>query len=232
MSPRLVPGAGILPNRRRANRKLPKKAVRLHPRSTAARERSPHAPALHFTGEVLREGQIYDRDIGHDLIFRLTPATSDDGGGWVIEILPHSSKRPTTAVEFRVAGDRHACPTMHTTSAYVSRRVRLFRQGSPRPSRCESFHFVQSLADEHIAEQEVVNVVAPSPLIAISDEIDAIDDQGAHLLVEAAGDLLILGTGISSAYRKGQSRNSSPGKGTNPTDHRTDLKFRRVVLHG
>ena len=68
------------------------------PQAAAASAPQPDSSELSFTGEVLR-GQPYDHDIGHDLVFHLTPATSDDGGGWVIEILP-VRQAPDDPVEF------------------------------------------------------------------------------------------------------------------------------------
>ena len=53
---------------------------------------------VRFTGEVVR-GQIYEHDVGHSLIFRLTPAVSDEGGGWVIGMLP-SVEPPDEPLEF------------------------------------------------------------------------------------------------------------------------------------
>jgi len=41
---------------------------------------APEASKIHFEGEILR-GQIYEHDIGHGLVFRLTPATSNESGG-------------------------------------------------------------------------------------------------------------------------------------------------------
>src|SRR6202050_5516466 len=55
--------------------------------SPPAQSRQSDVAELHFDGEVTR-GQSFTRDVGHNLTFRLTPATSDEGGGWVIEILP------------------------------------------------------------------------------------------------------------------------------------------------
>src|SRR5580704_6558117 len=77
--------------------------VSIAPRSYSQDQPAPassnDAYVLHFSGEATR-GQPFTRDIGHNLFFRLTPATSDEGGGWVIEILPPVEPAGGDPIEF------------------------------------------------------------------------------------------------------------------------------------
>jgi hypothetical protein len=136
------------------------------------------ASEVHFTGEILR-GQVFERDIGHGLLFRLTPATSQEGGGWVIEILPPTQK-PDDPVEF----SEIATPPYH---AYNERYVAAAfgysaKEAMDAPLR--KFQFVQSVADEHIAN-EVVNAMLYPSIVP--------DSEKARIAAEAEG--VILGTG-------------------------------------
>jgi len=112
---------------------------------------TPADPAqVRFSAEVER-GQIYEHDVGHNLVFRLTPATSDEGGGWVIGMWP-TAQPADEVIEFVEI----ATPPYHgynqrylaATAGYSSREaVRI----NPR-----RFNFVLSVHDQHVAS-EVVN---------------------------------------------------------------------------
>ncbi|HEV3481406.1 MAG TPA: hypothetical protein VGR97_03670 [Candidatus Acidoferrales bacterium] len=135
-------------------------AVRLSPpvdiASQAGGQATPSAAApassqIRFEGEILR-GQIYEHDIGHGLVFRLTPATSDEGGGWVIQILPAAEATDET-IEFTEI----ATPPYH---AYNDRYLAAAFGYSAREAvqiTVRKFYFVQSVEDQHRAA-DVVNV--------------------------------------------------------------------------
>jgi hypothetical protein len=148
---------------------------------------------LRFSGEANR-GQPFTRDIGHNLVFRLTPAASDEGGGWVIEILPPveptrdatdadaaDDPRPSgDAVEFAAI----ATPPYH---AYNDRYVAAAfgysaKEALQAPVR--KFNFVRSVDDEQHAS-EVVNAALYPSTIGEADK--------PRIAAEAAA--LMLGTG-------------------------------------
>ncbi len=133
---------------------------------------------VRFTGEVMH-GQPFTRDVGHNLTFRLTPATADEGGGWVIEMLPpvEPSDDP---VEFAAI----ATPPYH---AYNDRYLAGAFGYSAREAvqaTTRKFNFVLSLDDEHLAD-EVVNAALYPSTIGESDR--------SRIAAEAA--TLKLGTG-------------------------------------
>ena len=111
---------------------------------------APEASKIRFEGEILR-GQIYEHDIGHGLVFRLTPATSNEGGGWVIEVLPAVEPADET-VEFTEI----ATPPYH---AYNDRYLAAAFGYSAREAVqivVRKFYFVQSTEDQQRAA-DVVN---------------------------------------------------------------------------
>jgi hypothetical protein len=140
--------------------------------------RQPDVPELHFDGEVAR-GQSFTRDVGHNLTFRLTPATSDEGGGWVIEILP-PIEPAGDPVEFAAI----ATPPYH---AYNDRYIAAAFGYSAREaleSPLRKFNFVQSIDDEQRANEVVDAALYPSTV----GEADK-----PRIAAEAAA--LMLGTG-------------------------------------
>jgi hypothetical protein len=164
-----------------------------HPQDQSATAAPADAYILRFSGEATR-GQPFTRDIGHNLFFRLTPATSDEGGGWVIEILPPveptrdatdadapDDPRPSgDAVEF--AGI--ATPPYH---AYNDRYIAAAfgysaKEALQAPLR--KFNFVRSLEDEQRAS-EVVNAALYPSTVGEADK--------PRIAAEAAA--LSLGTG-------------------------------------
>ena len=140
--------------------------------------RQPDVEELHFDGEVAR-GQSFTRDVGHNLTFRLTPATSDEGGGWVIEILP-PIEPAGDPVEFAAI----ATPPYH---AYNDRYIAAAFGYSAREaleSPLRKFNFVQSTDDEQRANEVVDAALYPSTI----GEADK-----PRIAAEAAA--LMLGTG-------------------------------------
>jgi hypothetical protein len=131
----------------------------------------PDVSELHFTGEVTR-GQPFTRDIGHNLTFRLTPATADEGGGWVIEILP-----PVEPADDPVEFAAIATPPYH---AYNDRYVAAAfgysaKEAMQAPIR--KFNFVQSVLDEQRAN-EVVNAALYPSTVSEADKARIVAEAG------------------------------------------------------
>lgn len=139
---------------------------------------APDASELRFTGEVLR-GQPFTRDIGHKLFFRLTPATSDEGGGWVIEILP-----PVEPAGDPVEFSEIATPPYH---AYNDRYIAAafgYSSKEAVQATVRKFNFVLSEIDEQRANEVVNAALYPSTVP---------EPEKARIAAEAAA--LNLGTG-------------------------------------
>jgi len=118
---------------------------------------SADANEIRFSGEATR-GQPFTRDVGHNLFFRLTPATSDEGGGWVIEILPPVEPAGGDPIEFAAI----ATPPYH---AYNDRYIAAAfgysaKEALQAPVR--KFNFVQSIDDEQRASEVVNAALYPS----------------------------------------------------------------------
>jgi hypothetical protein len=163
---------------------------------------------VHFGGEALR-GQIYEHDVGHNMIFRLTPAASDEGGGWVIGMLPsiEPADEPLEFVEV-------ATPPYH---GYNERYLAATAGYSAREAvtvTTRKFYFVQSVADEHIASEVVNAFLYPSTVS---------DDEKNRIDMESAG--IDLGSGELRIVRS----RINPGKGGEP-DTIAWVKF-EVVLN-
>jgi hypothetical protein len=151
---------------------------------TAAQDQAPAAapPAdtaeIHFSGEVAR-GQAFTRDIGHHLAFRLTPATANEGGGWVIEILP-----PVEPADDPVEFSAIATPPYHQyNDRYVAGAFGYSAREAVQAT-LRKFNFVESADDAHRAD-EVVNAVLYPSTIGEADK--------PHLAAESAA--ILLGTG-------------------------------------
>jgi len=163
---------------------------------------------VRFSGEVARD-QAFTRDVGHNLTFRLTPATSDEGGGWVIEMLPpvEPSDDP---IEFAAI----ATPPYH---AYNDRYVAAafgYSAKEALQATTRRFNFVQSVTDEHLAD-EVVNAALYPSTVPEADK--------SRIAAEAAA--LKLGTGQLRILRS----RITPGKDGSP-DSISWVKF-EVVLN-
>ena len=130
---------------------------------------APEASQIRFESEILR-GQIYEHDIGHGLVFRLTPATSNEGGGWVIEILPAVEPADET-VEF----SEIATPPYH---AYNDRYLAAAFGYSAREAvqvTVRKFYFVQSVEDQQRAA-DVVNVTFYPGTASEAEKVRAADE--------------------------------------------------------
>jgi hypothetical protein len=165
----------------------------LHPLATVARQdqpapavstpaSSPASPAdaseVRFDGEVTHE-QAFARDVGHNLTFRLTPATADEGGGWVIEMLP-----PVEPADDPIEFSAIATPPYHS---YNDRYVAAAFGYSAKEAvqfTTRKFNFVQSVTDEHLADEVVNAALYPSTVG---------EPENARIALEAAA--LKLGTG-------------------------------------
>jgi hypothetical protein len=166
-------------------------APRSSPQDQPTPSAAPNAYVLRFSGEATR-GQPFTRDIGHNLFFRLTPATSDEGGGWVIEILPPVEPERDAAV---VADDPNpsgnsvefaaiATPPYH---AYNDRYIAAafgYSAKEALQSPLRKFNFVRSVEDEQRAS-EVVNAALYPSTVGEADK--------PRIAAEAAA--LSLGTG-------------------------------------
>lgn len=116
----------------------------------------PETSQIRFSGEVLH-GQIFEHDIGHGLVFRLTPANSDEGGGWVIQILP-AAQPADENIEFVEI----ATPPYH---AYNDRYVAAAFGYSAKEAvqvTVRKFYFVQSVEDQQRAADVVNATLYPS----------------------------------------------------------------------
>jgi len=129
------------------------------PAASAPLSSSPSPPdseEVRFTGEVVRE-QPFTHDVGHNLTFRLTPATADEGGGWVIEMLP-----PVEPSDDPIEFSAIATPPYH---AYNDRYLAAAFGYSAKEAvqfTTRKFNFVQSVTDEHLADEVVNAALYPS----------------------------------------------------------------------
>ncbi len=158
---------------------------------------------VRLTGEVLR-GQIYEHEVGHNMVFRLTPTVSDEGGGWVIGMLPLAgpADEPLEFVEV-------ATPPYH---GYNQRYLGATAGYSAREAvavTLRQFYFVQSVADQHIASEVVNAFLYPSSVS---------DDEKSRIRTESAG--IELGSGQLHILRS----RIAPGKAGGP-DTIAWLKF-------
>jgi hypothetical protein len=179
-----------------------------HSKPASAAQTPSDSSEVRFSGEVLR-GQIYEHDVGHNMIFRLTPAVSDEGGGWVIDMLPSVEPvdEPLEFVEvatppYHGYNDRY----LAGTAGYSAREA--------VAATTRKFYFVQSVADEHIASEVVNAELYPS---AVSE------DEKSRIGTESAG--IYLGSGELYIVHS----RITPGKGGEP-DTIAWLKF-DVVLN-
>jgi hypothetical protein len=134
----------------------PAEAARQADSQASTTAAAPAASQIRFEGEILR-GQIYEHDIGHGLVFRLTPATSDEGGGWVIQILPTVEPADET-IEFAEI----ATPPYH---AYNDRYLAAAFGYSAKEAVqivVRKFYFVRSVEDQQRAADVVNTTMYPS----------------------------------------------------------------------
>ena len=130
---------------------------------------APEGFKIHFEGEILR-GQIYEHYIGHGLVFRLTPATSNEGGGWVIGILPAVEPTDETIELTEIA-----TPPYH---AYNDRYLAAAFGYSAREAVqiiVRKFYFVQSMEDQQRAA-DVVNATLYPGTASEAEKVRAADE--------------------------------------------------------
>jgi len=120
------------------------------------------ASEVRFSGEALH-GQAFERDIGHNMFFRMTPATSDEGGGWVIQILP-PHEDPDDPIEF----SEIATPPYHAYNDRYLAGAFGYSAKEAVEARVRKFYFVKSVADIHAAN-EVVNAALYPSSVADAD---------------------------------------------------------------
>jgi hypothetical protein len=153
------------------------------PSDTAASVPSSDSTVLHFTGEVMR-GQIYEHDVGHGFVFRLTPAVSDLGGGWVIGILP-TVEPADESLEFVEV----ATPPYHGYNDRYLAGAEGYSAHEAIQQTIRKFYFVQSVSDQHIASDVVNAALYPSSVS--EEERNRIDTEAASLNL-GSGELRIL----------------------------------------
>ena len=187
--------------------------------SSPARAQSPasaSSPAetsqVRFTGEVY-DGTVFDREVEHDLVFRLTPLTGDAAGGWVIEIVPKMQPGDEPA-EFSAI----ATPPYHFYNERYLAGAYGYSTKEAVAINLRRFNFVLTVADDHIAESVVNSVLYPSAASDLEKQRIAAEAAGVTL---GHGELRILksrvrfGKGGSSdaiAYLKFEvALNFSPG---------------------
>ncbi len=145
---------------------------RAHAQSPAPTSSSAETSQVRFTGEVY-DGTVFDREVGHDLVFRLTPLAGDAAGGWVIEIVPKVQPADEPAEFLAIATPPyHFYNERYLAGAYgysTKEAVAI----SPR-----RFNFVLTIADDHIAEDVVNSAIYPST---------ASDQEKQRIASEAAG---------------------------------------------
>lgn len=116
---------------------------------------------LHIVGEVSGE-KTFEQDIGHDLLFRLVPPEGGDNAGWIIEIVP-KSEPDDGSVEFSAI----ATPPFHAYNERYIATVYGRLAGDVVNLKDREFFFVQSVGDEHRAEEVVNAALYPT---SVSDE--------------------------------------------------------------
>jgi hypothetical protein len=155
---------------------------------------SPGASEVRFAGEVT-DGQLFEREIGRDLVFRLSPLAGDAAGGWVIEIVP-KAQAPDDPIEFSAI----ATPPYHF---YNQRYLAAAFGYSAREAVAitpRTFYFVQSVADEHLANEVVNAALYPG---AISDQEKVRIAAEAATLRLGRGELRILRSRVTNG-KQGQ----------------------------
>jgi hypothetical protein len=185
---------------------------RAQAQSTVPASSSAETPQLRFTGEVY-EGTVFDREVGHDLVFRLSPLTGDAAGGWVIEIVPKVQSADGPAEFLAIATPPyHFYNERYLAGAYgysTKEAVAI----NPR-----RFNFALTIADDHIAEDVVNSAIYPSTASEQEKQRIASEAAGVNL---GHGELRILksrvrfgkdGSSDAIAYLKFEvTLNFSPG---------------------
>jgi hypothetical protein len=125
---------------------------------------------LHIVGEVWGE-KTFEQDIGHDLLFKLVPPEGGENAGWMVEIVPKTEPEDGP-VEFSAI----ATPPYH---AYNERCIATVYGRSAADVvnlKDRRFFFVQSIDDEHRAE-EVVNAALYPTNVSDEDKVRIVEEQ-------------------------------------------------------
>lgn len=111
---------------------------------------------VRFSGEITN-GALFEREIGHGLMFRLVPLSGDGPGGWIIEITPQvqAAADPEEFSEI-VTPPYHFYNDRYLAGAYGYST----KEAAAKTER--DFNFVLSLPDRRIAEEVVNAVLYPS----------------------------------------------------------------------
>jgi hypothetical protein len=138
---------------------------------------------VRITGEVTR-GKIFQQEIGHDLVFRLAPSAGSPDIGWKIEIAP--KKDPDDGpIEFSaVATPPYRIYNPRYLEASFGNSAKDAVKMTPRV-----FYFVQSIDDEHRAE-ECLNVTLYPTNVSDEEKVRAVAEQNDIQL--GKGELRIL----------------------------------------
>lgn len=116
---------------------------------------------FHVVGEI-SGNKTYEQDIGHDLAFALVPPQGGENAGWVVEIVPKNQPEDGP-VEFSGV----ATPPFHAYSERYIATVYGRLAADVINLKDRTFFFVESIDDEHRAEEVVNATLYPTNL---SDE--------------------------------------------------------------
>jgi hypothetical protein len=105
---------------------------------------------FHVTGQV-EHGKTFEQNIGHGLLFELVPPSNAPDAGWIIEIVP-ADQAAGGAIEF----SQIATPPYHTYNDRIIVPAYGRSAGDVVNLKNRTFYFVDSVNDEHRAE-EIVN---------------------------------------------------------------------------
>jgi hypothetical protein len=143
---------------------------------------------VRIAGEVTR-GKIFQQEIGHDLVFRLAPSADSPDTGWRIEIAP--KKNPDDGpIEFSaVATPPYRIYNPRYLEASFGNSAKDAVKMTPRV-----FYFVQSVDDEHRAE-ECLNVTLYPTNVSDEEKVRAVAEQNDIQL--GKGELRILKSHIA-----------------------------------
>jgi hypothetical protein len=116
---------------------------------------------VHIAGEVTR-GKIFQQDIGHGLVFRLAPSPGSPDLGWKIEIVPKSDPGDDPIEFSAIATPPYRMYNARYLEVSFGTSAKEAVATTPRV-----FYFVQSVDDEHRAEECLNAALYPTN---VSDE--------------------------------------------------------------
>jgi hypothetical protein len=148
------------------------------------RSRAQHEEAdFRIAGEVTR-GNAFQQDIGRGLVFQLAPPSNAPDAGWVIEIVP-KTKPASGAIEFSSV----ATPPYHTYNDRIIVPAYGRSTSDVLHLKNRTFFFVDSVNDEHRAE-EVVNAAYYPTDLSDQDRVRVAAEE--HQIQISQGELHIL----------------------------------------